>query len=253
MTKTIASGDPINQLRMLVPMPRSQPDYFSRWLKEVLALRPFSPKILAEKAGMSPQELNAVISNSSGSTRGLRRDTYEAVMYLLDKYKPTPGTTPMFTAKQDISVYFTGRDGEHEGQCLRILEDAIRSAKRRIRVMAYVVTAQSFLMALEKAAHGGIDVRVIYDPKVRRPSKNWQFIQFIPDTIHYKAHNKIIIIDDETVFTGSFNFTNGADDKNAENLLEIRDPKVIKEYATYWDNTCGSLKRSAASREKRRI
>jgi phosphatidylserine/phosphatidylglycerophosphate/cardiolipin synthase-like enzyme len=36
------------------------------------------------------------------------------------------------------------------------------------------------------------------------------------------AHNKIIIIDSETVITGSFNFTKAAEEKNAENLLIIK-------------------------------
>jgi PLD-like domain len=38
------------------------------------------------------------------------------------------------------------------------------------------------------------------------------------------AHNKVIVIDGETVLTGSFNFTKAAQEKNAENLLIIRDP-----------------------------
>ena len=39
-----------------------------------------------------------------------------------------------------------------------------------------------------------------------------------------------MIIDGTTVLTGSFNFTKAADQKNAENLLVIRDDKVAAKY-----------------------
>jgi phosphatidylserine/phosphatidylglycerophosphate/cardiolipin synthase-like enzyme len=42
------------------------------------------------------------------------------------------------------------------------------------------------------------------------------------DDRHAIAHNKIVIIDGQTVLTGSFNFTKQADENNAENLLVIQ-------------------------------
>jgi phosphatidylserine/phosphatidylglycerophosphate/cardiolipin synthase-like enzyme len=52
------------------------------------------------------------------------------------------------------------------------------------------------------------------------------------DAQHAIAHNKIIIIDKETVITGSFNFTAAAD-KNAENVIIIRSKDLA---ALYVDN-----------------
>jgi phosphatidylserine/phosphatidylglycerophosphate/cardiolipin synthase-like enzyme len=52
---------------------------------------------------------------------------------------------------------------------------------------------------------------------------------------HAIAHNKIIVIDGETVLTGSFNFTKAAQEKNAENLLMIRDPTLAAQYTTNWE------------------
>ncbi len=49
------------------------------------------------------------------------------------------------------------------------------------------------------------------------------------------AHNEIMIIDGETVITGSFNFTKAAEEKNAENLLVIRDKKLAKRYFKNWE------------------
>jgi phosphatidylserine/phosphatidylglycerophosphate/cardiolipin synthase-like enzyme len=42
------------------------------------------------------------------------------------------------------------------------------------------------------------------------------------DAEHAIAHNKLILIDYDTVITGSFNFTKAAEERNAENLLILR-------------------------------
>ena len=54
------------------------------------------------------------------------------------------------------------------------------------------------------------------------------------DARHAIAHNKVMIIDGETVITGSFNFTKAAEENNAENLLVIRDKKLAERYARNW-------------------
>jgi phosphatidylserine/phosphatidylglycerophosphate/cardiolipin synthase-like enzyme len=59
------------------------------------------------------------------------------------------------------------------------------------------------------------------------------------DDKHAIAHNKIMIIDRETVITGSFNFTKAAEEKNAENLLIIRNKDLAKIYIENWENHKG--------------
>jgi phosphatidylserine/phosphatidylglycerophosphate/cardiolipin synthase-like enzyme len=39
-----------------------------------------------------------------------------------------------------------------------------------------------------------------------------------------------MIVDGESVITGSFNFTKAAQERNAENLLIIRDPTLAAQY-----------------------
>jgi phosphatidylserine/phosphatidylglycerophosphate/cardiolipin synthase-like enzyme len=43
-----------------------------------------------------------------------------------------------------------------------------------------------------------------------------------------------MIIDRETVITGSFNFTKAAEEKNAENLLIIKSKELAKVYIDNW-------------------
>ena len=54
------------------------------------------------------------------------------------------------------------------------------------------------------------------------------------DAKHAIAHNKIMVIDGETVITGSFNFTKNAEEHNAGNLLAIRDATLAEQYVANW-------------------
>lgn len=59
----------------------------------------------------------------------------------------------------------------------------------------------------------------------------------LPVAIDHKvaiAHNKVMVIDGATVITGSFNFTKAAQDKNAEDLLVIRDADLARQYLANW-------------------
>jgi len=48
------------------------------------------------------------------------------------------------------------------------------------------------------------------------------------------AHNKIMIIDNDIVLAGSYNWTNAAETRNAENLLIIKDQSTVKIYKKNW-------------------
>ncbi|MFH0984274.1 MAG: phospholipase D-like domain-containing protein [Candidatus Omnitrophota bacterium] len=54
------------------------------------------------------------------------------------------------------------------------------------------------------------------------------------DKAHAIAHNKVMIIDGKTVITGSFNFSNAAEEHNAENLLILDDVALAAEYTKNW-------------------
>ena len=54
------------------------------------------------------------------------------------------------------------------------------------------------------------------------------------DSQHAIAHNKVMVIDEETVITGSFNFTKAAEEKNAENLLILKNRDLAKQYNDNW-------------------
>ena len=140
--------------------------------------------------------------------------------------KPTPA--------QSIHVYFSPKGG-----CQTAIIHEIEAAKESIKVQAYSFTSALIAKALLQAKKRGVGVEVILDKSqetARYSSATFFHNQSIPlliDDKHAIAHNKIIIIDQKVVITGSFNFSRAAEERNAENLLVIKGfPDLAKKYLT---------------------
>ena len=103
-----------------------------------------------------------------------------------------------------------------------------------------MITSALIAKALLNAHKRGGKVEVILDKSQRTDkysSATFLFNAGIPtkiDAQHAIAHNKVMIIDGETVITGSFNFTKTAEENNAENLLVIRDKILAERYIKNW-------------------
>jgi phosphatidylserine/phosphatidylglycerophosphate/cardiolipin synthase-like enzyme len=127
------------------------------------------------------------------------------------------------------------------GNCTALIVQALNTAKRSVRVQAYSFTSAPIAKALLDTHTRGVQVQVILEKSQRSEkysSADFLANQGVPtmiDATHTIAHNKAMVIDGETVITGSFNFTKAAQEKNAENLLIIRDPALAAQYAQNWD------------------
>ena len=55
-------------------------------------------------------------------------------------------------------------------------------------------------------------------------------VDILEDGNCYVLHSKTMVIDDRTVITGSYNFTDSANKSNDENLLIIDDPGLAQQY-----------------------
>jgi phosphatidylserine/phosphatidylglycerophosphate/cardiolipin synthase-like enzyme len=126
------------------------------------------------------------------------------------------------------------------GNCTDAIIQALSDAKRSILVQAYSFTSAPIAKALLDAHTRGVQVQVILDKSQRMEkysSADFLANQGVPtmiDAQHAISQNKVMIIDGETVITGSFNFTKAAQEKNAENLLIIRDPALAAQYTQNW-------------------
>ena len=54
------------------------------------------------------------------------------------------------------------------------------------------------------------------------------------DGNRYILHHKVIIIDEDTVITGSFNFSSSAAERNDENIVIVRNAVIAGLYLDEW-------------------
>jgi phosphatidylserine/phosphatidylglycerophosphate/cardiolipin synthase-like enzyme len=143
------------------------------------------------------------------------------------------GSTNVDEAK--INIFFSPRGG-----CTEVIVKELNGAKKNIYVQAYSFTSAPIAEALVKAKKRKVNVEIILDKSQR--SEKYSSADFVShaeiptyiDAKHAIAHNKIMIIDEEKVITGSFNFTKAAEQSNAENLLVIEDKIVALTYLSNW-------------------
>lgn len=137
--------------------------------------------------------------------------------------------------KAPAHVYFSP-----DGGCTSAIVREIDDATLEILVQAYSFTSTPIAKALVSAKKRGVSIEVLLD-KSQKGEKytsatflaNAKIPTYI-DAAHAIAHNKVIIIDKRTVITGSFNFTRAAEERNAENLLIIRDKDLASLYLDNW-------------------
>jgi phosphatidylserine/phosphatidylglycerophosphate/cardiolipin synthase-like enzyme len=138
-----------------------------------------------------------------------------------------------------IEPHFTG--------IAAVVVHEIDNAQKSIRVQAYGFTSAKIAKALLEAHKRGIHVEVILDKSNRTANYSSATllsnvgIPVLIDAEHPIAHSKIMLIDDGVVLTGSFNFTTRAE-RNAENLLVIRDKALAAKYLATWTEHAGHSK-----------
>ena len=161
----------------------------------------------------------------------------QALLMLLWPLATTPviAATPFYPAP-GVACFTPGDD------CAGMIASDIDRAQSQILVQAYSFTNRRIGDALVQAKRRGVDVQVIVDHSELAGRGDTQAaflaangievtVDGPPDGI---AHNKVIVIDQREVITGSFNFTEAAQRRNAENALFIMSPILSAIYAENW-------------------
>jgi len=135
-----------------------------------------------------------------------------------------------------IAVYFNPGGG-----ATAAIVKEVAAAEASILVQAYSFNSSSIAKALVAARERGVKVSVILDKTKVFEEKDSQAgllvrhgISTLVDGNHRAAHNKVMVLDDRVVISGSFNFTKHSERDNAENLLVIRDRALAEKYAANW-------------------
>lgn len=142
------------------------------------------------------------------------------------------------TLASKLDVCFTPPSGCSE----KIIEE-INKSKTTIYVQAYGFTSRTIADSLINAHLRGVKVQVILD-RSNMSKKGYSKLMDLKeagidislDIVPGIAHNKVMIIDEKKVITGSFNFTEAADKRNSENVIIIEDKETVKQYLNNWYN-----------------
>jgi phosphatidylserine/phosphatidylglycerophosphate/cardiolipin synthase-like enzyme len=122
------------------------------------------------------------------------------------------------------------------GHCAATVVAELAAARREVRVLAYSFTSAPIATALIEAKQRGVDVRAVLDESNRtdrRSRAGWLEAAGIPvayDDREPIMHMKVIVIDGQTVLTGSYNLSVQAE-RNAEDLVTIRDADLAGRFA----------------------
>ena len=147
--------------------------------------------------------------------------------------------TPNPAFNQDgvpLGIYFAPED-----EVVPAMIDAISGAEESIRFMAFSFTLDDVGQALLARAVEGVDVAGIFETT----GSETRFSELTPlfcaglevrqDGNPFVLHHKVFIIDNDTVITGSFNFSANATDSNDENLIIIQDADLAAQYLAEFD------------------
>lgn len=98
----------------------------------------------------------------------------------------------------------------------------IRTAQKSVHLMGYQLTSEPIIKALAEIQSSGKDVEIVLDRSQKRYLGLYDFygLKGVVINSRYKiAHQKVIVIDGNTVISGSFNFTKSAEIANSENIV----------------------------------
>lgn len=153
-------------------------------------------------------------------------------------------------------MFSPGRGHEIDGE----IADRVAGARRRIRVCSMLLNSGTLLRSLlEQLDRGIVFVDGVYDKTQMDgvlhqwesvPNNHWKIPAvhevveragligkrsrpYRPHMPHDFMHNKVLVIDD-TVITGSFNFSRSAE-HNAENVLFLESAPLAADYSAYID------------------
>jgi len=129
-----------------------------------------------------------------------------------------------------------------KGESLQVILHGIAGAKESILVAAYSFTSKPISEALLAAHKRGVKIAVVADQKGnsgRYTAVNFLANHKVPVRLNGRyaiLHHKFMVIDGAAVQLGSFNYSASAVDKNAENVLLLKDvPGIAAKYVAEWE------------------
>ncbi|WP_423775542.1 phospholipase D family protein [Cedecea davisae] len=131
-----------------------------------------------------------------------------------------------------------------EGSARALVLQVIAQAHKSVRMIGYSFQAPDIAQALVAAHKRGVEVKG-GDKKRNQNKASLKAMSFVAangvqlriDGHYHIQHDKTIIVDEQTVETGSFNYAPSAETENSENVVVLRDmPDVASQYVAHWQS-----------------
>lgn len=138
--------------------------------------------------------------------------------------------------KEHAHVYFSPHGG-----CTDAVVDVIATAKSRLDVAVYSLNNKAIIKALVDAKDRGVVIRILTDTTqaagnaATTLSLVKQGFDIRLHSVGRIMHNKFVVSDGQ-VETGSFNWTESAENANEENCLITDDVMLLNTYAKRFDD-----------------
>ena len=127
------------------------------------------------------------------------------------------------------------------GKTLQLMLNTVKDAQESVYVAAFSFTNKAIAEALLEAHKRGVKIRVVADKKAngsQYTAAAFLATHGVPVRLNGKyavMHNTFMVVDGKHVQTGSFNYNAAAVNKNAENILVVRNmPALAVPYAAEW-------------------
>jgi phosphatidylserine/phosphatidylglycerophosphate/cardiolipin synthase-like enzyme len=146
----------------------------------------------------------------------------------------THGSPTRAIAQSPLTSAHTSCYFSPEGKCLEAIIDQLAAAQNSIELEGRSLTATSIADALISAKRRGVHVTLVLDAaqtsehrdQVRKLVRAG--IPISLDARHAVADNRVILIDEQVVITGSFSFAEVSAQENADNLLILRNQPQLQ-------------------------
>ncbi|MEI4260054.1 MAG: phospholipase D family protein [Candidatus Dasytiphilus stammeri] len=129
----------------------------------------------------------------------------------------------------------------------KLILQSISQAHHKIDIAAYSFTSKPISLALLAVQKRGVIIRIIADHKANNRYTALTFLANHGISIRLNnnyaiMHNKFMIIDNQIVQTGSYNYTRAAAKQNAENVIILYNAPYIalqyeKEFKQLWEES----------------
>jgi phosphatidylserine/phosphatidylglycerophosphate/cardiolipin synthase-like enzyme len=135
-----------------------------------------------------------------------------------------------------IQILFSAEDNA-VGNLIAIINDA----KSSIRFLAFSFTDYPLAQAMIDRSKAGVDVKGVFETfgsNGTRSELRTFWCANVParqDGNGSFLHDKVIVIDDSIVVTGSLNFSSSADEENEENVVILDNPEIAALYLQEFD------------------